>query len=302
MRIWIPFAAIGGVIVVAIVAVVVLLSTRDVSSYKGLIEEKVKAATGRDLAIKGDLDLEISLTPAIAVEDVTFANAPWGSRPEMLKIDRLEAEVDLLSILFGTTKVERLVLIGADILLETDENGRGNWEFEERDEARRVDTDESEKEALAEGDGALPEIYDVRIEDLTLTYRDGVTGETSGITLDRVRGTWPGPDAPVTIDIVGAVNGADVEAEVTLGPGLKNMPIKMTGRLAGADVGIVGVIAEPMKAEGLDLALSVAGNSLADLDRLAGSELPAIGPYRITAKLTDVDGAYRLSALDIKLG
>ena len=81
----------GGLVVVLVGVVVsgaAILSSMDFDEYKGLIAEQAKSATGRDLQIAGDLNLEISLNPAIAVDGVTFANADWGSKPAMLTVER----------------------------------------------------------------------------------------------------------------------------------------------------------------------------------------------------------------------
>ncbi len=177
MRIWVPFAVIGGLIVAVLIAAVILLSTQDVEVYKELIEEQARKATGRELKINGELDLAISFSPAITATDVVFANAEWGSRPEMLKLERMEAKVALIPMLMGTVDVKRLVLVGADIYLETDPSGRGNWEFEpveeepEGEEASEVaeaeEREEPEEQELE--DAELPIVRDVRIEDLVIT-------------------------------------------------------------------------------------------------------------------------------------
>ncbi len=67
---------------VLVIAAIVFVQTLDFDQYCPLIAEKVREATGRELEIKGSLDLKLSLTPAIAIDDVRFANAPWGSRPD----------------------------------------------------------------------------------------------------------------------------------------------------------------------------------------------------------------------------
>ncbi len=77
----------SGVFVLAVgmvVAGVAVLKSLDFNEYRGLIAEQAKAATGRDLTIQGELNIEISMNPAIAVEGFTFDNAPWGTRPEMV--------------------------------------------------------------------------------------------------------------------------------------------------------------------------------------------------------------------------
>jgi uncharacterized protein involved in outer membrane biogenesis len=116
-------------LVAAAVTVVAILKSVDFNSYRGLIAERVEAATGRKLVIGGDIELAVSLTPTAAVNDVTFANVAGGSRPAMASLKRLEAEMELLPLLSGEVRVKRIVLVGADILLETDKDGRGNWVF-----------------------------------------------------------------------------------------------------------------------------------------------------------------------------
>ena len=175
-------------VVVVIIAGVVVLSTRDVSEYKELLTQKVYEKTGRQLAIKGDFDLSISFNPAIIAEDVTFENADWGSRYQMLTMKRLEAEVALFPMLFGTVTIKRLVIVDADLLAETDSQGRGNWEFKAKDGVSESDRDE---DVASRGDDArhddddhhdggsasLPVLDDARIENLRLTFLEGQTGE-----------------------------------------------------------------------------------------------------------------------------
>src|SRR3546814_8512885 len=80
-------------VVALVVAGVVVVQNMDFNQYKGLIATKVKEATGRDLAINGDLKLDIlTLSPSLVVNDVRFAKAEWGSRPDMAAVARFEAE------------------------------------------------------------------------------------------------------------------------------------------------------------------------------------------------------------------
>ncbi|MBM3582038.1 MAG: AsmA family protein, partial [Alphaproteobacteria bacterium] len=122
----------GGFVVLAvavIVAGVAVLKSMDFDNYRGLIADQVKAATGRELVIAGPLKVEVSLNPALAVEGVTFANAPWGSRKDMIVLKRLAAEVQLLPLLRGEVRVNRMVLSGLDALFEIDGQGRANWDI-----------------------------------------------------------------------------------------------------------------------------------------------------------------------------
>ena len=102
------------VLVAIMVAGYVILSTMDFEDLRETIQAEARAATGRDLIIAGPINLEISLTPAIQLEQVTFANAEWGSRPEMVTLDRFEVEVALIPLFSGDIEVRRLVIVRAD--------------------------------------------------------------------------------------------------------------------------------------------------------------------------------------------
>ena len=93
---WI-LVVVGGVIVVLIVAVYIILSTYNFNYLKPYITRTAKEATGRELTLGGDIHLKISLTPALVVDNVSFQNAPWGSRPETAKIRQFEIQVALPS-------------------------------------------------------------------------------------------------------------------------------------------------------------------------------------------------------------
>jgi uncharacterized protein involved in outer membrane biogenesis len=161
---------VGGVLAALIAVVVVVLLTVDVSQYKGVIQQQAKAATGRDVTI-GDIKLSLSLTPAIVLTDVTVANAPWGSRPQMLTLKSAEASTQLIPLLFGTVNISGLKLVEPDVILETNAQGRGNWEF-----------DTAQPAAGAGAGQTTPlNVSGVTVEGLKLAYRDGKTKATANL-------------------------------------------------------------------------------------------------------------------------
>src|SRR6201985_1277963 len=114
-------------VVGAAAAIFAIVNSIDFNAYKDLITQQVKAATGRDLVLAGDVKVALSLTPRLEIDQVSFRNADWGSEPEMVKLEKIEADVDLIPLLSSQIRIKRLHLIGADILLETDPKGQGNW-------------------------------------------------------------------------------------------------------------------------------------------------------------------------------
>ena len=66
--------------------------------------------------------------PGVRIDDLVLANAPWGSRPELLRVARLTATLDLTALRGGVLRVGSVRLEHPDLLLERDPQGRGNWE------------------------------------------------------------------------------------------------------------------------------------------------------------------------------
>src|SRR4051812_47875298 len=93
----------GIVLAVLFLLVLVFAATFDIGKYKGLIENKARTATGRTVSI-GDIRLAASLTPTITLLDVKVANAPWGTRAEMVTIKRVDIAAELLPLLHGQVK------------------------------------------------------------------------------------------------------------------------------------------------------------------------------------------------------
>jgi len=285
------------VLVVAVVGVVVALSTMDFDDLRGVIQDEAKKATGRDLVVAGPIDLNISMTPSIEVSEVSFANADWGSRPAMATIERLDLQVSLTDLLGGEINVQRLILVAPDILLETDAEGRGNWDFAG-----------AETDAETEGDGAplLPGFVRVEIENGRLAYRDGPTGEVRRLDLASLTAQADSADSPIGLSLKGALDGTPLALDGTVGAisALKSgpYPVDLKGNAAGATLSVAGTIAEPMAGAGIDLKIAVEGDSLAALAAAAGAEAPKLGTYAVAARTVVADDRIDLSELDARLG
>ena len=74
-RILIGIAVLVLVLIVVVVALPFLIPTE---TYKQQITQAVKDATGRELTIDGEFDLQFGLTTSVSAEGIRFANAEWG--------------------------------------------------------------------------------------------------------------------------------------------------------------------------------------------------------------------------------
>jgi uncharacterized protein involved in outer membrane biogenesis len=282
----------GLVIVVVGIAAATLaiIHSIDFNAYKDLIAQQVQAATGRQLVLAGDVHIGLSLTPSLELEQVSFRNADWGSEPQMLKFDRLEADVALLPLLASEIRIKRLRLVGADILLETDKNGQGNWVMGGK---------------AAAGSAPLPVIGETIIENARLRFRNGMTGDTRSLLIRKLTVSPTGGNRLAVafdgrVDAVPVVLNGEVGAidSIVHGP----FPVNVTGTLAGDAASIKGQITDPASLKGIAFELSLAGKSVADLGGLVGAALPPTGPYQIQSKLHDQDGAYEFDSLSGRVG
>jgi len=304
MRLSTVFKVLGVLVVVIVIGGYVILQSVDFSQYRGLIEEQAKAATGRDLKIAGEFKLDLlTLEPALTVDDVKLANAPWGSRPDMVSIKELELEVALIPLFSGNVVINRLVLVSPDILLETNKKGEGNWVFAAATPAPAKDETKD-----AKGAATLPVINEAVIEDAALPYRDGVTGKETKVVLSKVSLDASSLTAPLSLKGEGSLNGEAFTLALDLGSvedltaGGKPFPIKAALSAGGADINIDGTIADAMKGAGLNVAVSAKGKNLSGLDKLAGAKLPPYGPYSISAQVSEAKGTYKVGNLALNLG
>jgi AsmA family protein len=292
--------AIGlGTVALLLVAAIAYVMSIDFDSYRPLLAERVKAATGRDFAIAGRLDLALSLNPTLTVSDVRLANPPGFSRPDMATIAKLEGQIALLPLLSRRVEIRRFTLSGADILVETDAQGRGNWLFGGAG-ATAPASDAGRSLNLA--------ISALTIRDSTLAYRDGRSGAEQRLALASatLRESTGGNALDVALDgkadavpftIAGRTGGLGALLD-----GATPWPVKLRATIDKVSATLDGTIAQPRAGKGIALDVTVAADRLADLAALAGVALPASGAFKLAGHLSDGDGRFAIDRLDAHLG
>lgn len=123
-----------------------------------LVAEQVQAKTGREFAIRGPISWRLLPNIAVVVEDLHLANLDWGSRPDMLSVRKAALELALEPLLDGRIEVQRILIEGADIWLEVDEQGRGNWAFSPSKPGASPDSTSKPKPQAKPGDFSLAHI------------------------------------------------------------------------------------------------------------------------------------------------
>src|SRR5690606_33790431 len=223
------------ILVVLLAGGLYALTLIDLGRFAPQIETAAQEATGRTLKIEGPLHIGFSLVPTVVAETVSFSNVEWSTKPLMLEAGRLELQVALMPLLTGGVDVRRVVIQDANVWLETDRKGRGNWEFGDAKSAAPASEEE------AGGGLTLAGVPELAISNFRLAYRDGETGQVSEASFDEV--------SLVTRDgfhhavIEGKVNGspisfsADVVSSGTV-TSLNNASLTLAGTSIGGDLSL----------------------------------------------------------------
>jgi uncharacterized protein involved in outer membrane biogenesis len=287
----------------AILAISVIITRYDYNKLKPQIESAFKEATGRELTLKGNLDLKIGLAPALVVNGAAVQNAPWGARPEMAEIKRLEVKLALIPLLFRRVEVKRIVLSKPDVLIETNAAGESNLP-----RFKGTSTGSAEKSS-GRAKKVRFAIEEIDIEDGLVTYRSGETGKVYVLVVKGFRGSAGSIDSPLKVALSGAYNGRPFQIKGALMPllslsdGVRPWPFKLAIDIGGTTIDLSGTVRDVGKLRGLDAMVLVKSKNAATVAEFLGSSVPVHGPLSVSCRLTDAGPkAYRFAPLKAVAG
>ena len=106
------------VILLTVVAVLGYLHFANLNQYRDQIAGEISTLLGRTVVL-GDVDINLWPVISVTTNNITVANASWGSQPHMAEIGHLSASVRPLSLLFGPVLVQDFTLNDVSILVES---------------------------------------------------------------------------------------------------------------------------------------------------------------------------------------
>ncbi|MEJ2119188.1 MAG: AsmA family protein [Alphaproteobacteria bacterium] len=119
--------ALVALVVIAVLAALVGPSFVDWQTYKADIARELEAATGRRVAIDGDVSLRLLPAPSLRANGVRIANVKGGAAPELARVGTLQMDLALWPLVSGRIVGTGVVLIKPQISLEILANGKPNW-------------------------------------------------------------------------------------------------------------------------------------------------------------------------------
>lgn len=240
------------------------------------IARRVSAATGRSIAINGDLKVSLSLRPRIVAHDVVLGNAAWSSEPIMAEVKRIEFTVDLLKLLTGRVDLPEITLSQPRIDLEVSRSGAANWAFKEQAETEPVE---------------LPAIGMLAIDRGTASYRDPRRNTDLAFNLETLAAEADASKFGMELTGKGRYKGlpsvisARGGALLDLRDAEQPYPIQASGTIGTTHFGIEGMLLDPLHFKGEQLNFKLAGSDLALLFPIIGVPLPPTPAYKFTGFL-----------------
>jgi len=302
---------IGFVILIVLLAggfttAIMTLNSIDWSEYEEPIVSAVRDVTGREMHFSGSLKVNIGLSPSISANGVTLQNAEWADRNEMLSLKHAEAHLKLLPLIYGQVELSRLEIIGLDILLETNQLGKGNWEFGLAGGDQPA-ANNSEPVPISDEEDLLSGAFLKKavIKNSTIEYKHGMTGESQRLSIEKFTAKMDSASAPLVIDLQATHDTEPVAlagkiAGITGLLADKPLELDLTVKMMGATLAVEGTIEKPLEADGIEMAVNMSGDSMSRLAEAAGETVSDFGAYDINA--TVVGNTETIAILDIVAG
>lgn len=290
----IPLLAIGGVIWGA---------TRDLSRYQARLTEQIRKVTGRELTARVPLAVRIGRYPAMVAEGVTLSNAAWGSRPDLARVRKLTLFLDPVSLLLGEVKIGRILLEGADILIERNDIGDSNLDMLPPPDGSGPHPSESRSLRLRTSP-AFPWIGVIEVQDSVLTVAEGAGRPP--VVLELASGTLrsSAPNQPLQIEgRFGAPHASPFNLAGTAGTfdgWMRGLPgnIDLQGGFGDGKIAIKGSVG----IKGTNIQITSEGPDVAVFGPYIRLPLPHGGPYALSAKAATQRNGFKVEVTTLKVG
>jgi len=166
-RLGMPIAALLGVALIGLIATSWFLN-RD--TLRQAVEAQIRAVTGLDLVVKGNIDISVFPGSYVSFHDVGLKGG--GTADPALSVDVLTANLRLLPLLLRRFEIADVMMLRPHIHVTRDAHGESNW-------TPFIDTIARTMKPGADNQVSFSEI---RIQDGVLTFEDAVSrlSETLG--------------------------------------------------------------------------------------------------------------------------
>ena len=120
--------SLGIIVLLLVAAVVILPMVIDPNDYRGKITEVVKAQTGRELTIEGDIKLSVFPWLGLELGKMELSNAQGFGPEPFARLQGVEVSIKLLPLLKKSVEMDTVTLQGLEAYLGRNQDGISNWD------------------------------------------------------------------------------------------------------------------------------------------------------------------------------
>src|SRR5512143_528353 len=296
---WIFVAAVP----IAAVAGIVWVGTRDLSRFQSRLTEQVRKVTGRELAARVPLTVKLGSEPAMVAEGVMLSNAAWGSRGELARVRKLTLFLDPASLFLGEIKIGRVVLEGADILVERNDVGDTNLDMLPPPDGSGPHPGENRSFRLRTS-AAFPWISTIEVRDSVLTIADGAGRPPVVLEIPSATFKSSAPNQPLQLEgRFAAPQATPLDLTGTAGSfegWMRSLPgnIDLQGSFGGGKIAIKGGVG----LKGTNVQINSEGPDVSVFGPYIRLPVPAGGPYVLNAKAGTLRNSLKVEVTTLKVG
>jgi uncharacterized protein involved in outer membrane biogenesis len=289
-----PLKWTASVLLALVIAATLFIALFGWNWLRAPLEKMALEQTGRQLQIKGDLDVALGWPwPRVHARQVSFANPAWAAQPHMLTADEAAFSVHLPQLLAQRLKVSDLHLVKPIVFLQRQADGRKSWLLDpnQQDDSARIDIDRFTLDQGLIGFDDAADKTSIRAELSTLSAPAGSKA-----------------DAGVRFVATGKYKGLPLVAKGT-GDSVLALRDESTpyGLSLDATVGQTRILAEGqvtslIRFSAIDMQLALSGNNLNQLFTLTGIALPATRDYVAQGHLVRKGNTLRYDAFSARVG
>jgi AsmA protein len=285
---------VAGVFLATVVLAVLLIALFGWNWLRGPIERMTLEKTGRELVIRGDIQVRFGWPlPRIHAGAVTFANPAWAREKQMVAVDAVEIAIDLPQLLLRNIVLPEVRLERPVVFLEQGSNGRKNWllDINQQDESARIRID---RLTLDRGTLGYDDVGNKTSIRSTLSTSDSQSGTTTG--------------SGVVFSAQGRYKGLPLKARGSGGPVLamrdESTPysMKIDATIGRTSVQADGTITSLLKFSAVDMRIALNGDSLEQLFPLLGIAFPATRAYVTKGHLLRSGNSWRYEKFSGRIG
>ena len=295
-----------GLFVLLAAVAVVAPSFIDWNQYKSEIAGPIERATGRKLAMNGDLSLSVLPTPRVSVADVRLSTP--GGDADFLTLRALDVQIALWPLIRGEIQVISVRLVEPEFFLAVAPDGSNNWQFGTGTATGTA--------ASADASSAVPiSVERVVVANGALNYADAATGRTERI--EAITATFTAANiaaGPYAAEGRFSIRQQAVGFDVSLGAAGRTNAMPLRAKLelerGGAAASVQGSATPFADIPSIDAKVSFDGGDLREalnvISKIVGSDTTLVVPgaqaFSITAQIAGSAEAVSINDLAMVVG